>query len=632
MPGINFYGYFRGASDPHITVLQKAMQAACTLETHTAKIDYQAEGSVLGWSAYEVYPLRRMDEGDLVLWLDGRIYGKTDAEIQKELAGLAQGIFGAWGSSQDRLRSWMLSTDGEFVVAAHHKPTGRWAFWNDVFSRLPLYQYRTDRGIVLSRNIQYMAALREPKQYDRMAIAQFFLFDFAMGRRTFLEGVERIPTATLIRVDPKASETATETLHVLNFERKDHADKSIDENARRIAELFVSGCRNRILPGDSPVMCISGGMDSRAVAAGLKKAGVEYPALSWLDFRGVSAPEVKIAEQVARTLGVSWTRFELRPALGKDLLEALRFKLGQVYLSSAHLHQHHRNAMKLGGPRTVYITGSGGDRINHDMRPPRLLTRDDELAETIFEYARLSGRGDLLMEDISRLTGLSTDEILHELNRELQSYPERESNQKYVHFIFHGQSIKRHHEGDDRVRNFFWSTAPYWSVPLFLYMSHCPDDQKKNHALYARYLRELHPTLGSIERVINRRAYSIPIGVVEPEYQEPKPTVWRTIYRPIKRSWKRIRRVFIPSTQPTGPRLFVHPSDLLECMRVQAASSAAVRATLSAEAIGEILANAGRYSAEGIAVLFTVMSAVEYMSEGRSTIEQFQDKVMDTYA
>lgn len=631
MPGINFYGYFRGSSDPHSTVLQKAMQAACTLETHTAKIDYQAEGSVLGWSRYEVYPLRRMDEGDLVLWLDGRIYGKTDGEIQKELVGLAQGIFGAWGSSQDRLRSWMLSTDGEFVVAAHHKPTGRWAFWNDIFSRLPLYQYRTDRGIAVSRNIQYMAALREPKQYDRMAMAQFFLFDFAMGRRTFLEGVERIPTATLIRVDPKASEAAIEPLHILNFERKDHAGKSIDENARRIAELFVSGCRNRILPGDSPVMCLSGGMDSRAVAAGLKKAGVEYPALSWLDFRGVSAPEVKIAEQVARTLGVPWTRFELRPALGKDLLEALRFKLGQVYLSSAHLHQHHRNAMKLGGPRTVYITGSGGDRINHDMRPPRLLARDDELAETIFEYARLSGRGDLLMEDISRLTGLSIDEILHELNRELRSYPEQESNQKYVHFIFHGQSIKRHHEGDDRVRNFFWSTAPYWSVPLFLYMSQCPDDQKKNHALYSRYLRELHPTLGSIERVINRRAYSIPIGYMEPEYREPKPTIWRTVYRPIKRSWKRIRRIFIPSTQPTGPRPFVHPSDLLECMRVQAASCAAVGATLSADAIGEILSNAGRYSAEGIAVLFTVMSAIEYMSEGRSTIEQFQDKVLDTY-
>ena len=180
MPGIALLCCLDGPVDGSRPKFQQALQSACLFDDYAARIDFQDSRTLVGSACYPAYPLCRMESPELVVWLDGRIYGIAESRLQSELLPLVEEVFRNWGSRQDRLGSWMLSTDGEFVLVAHHKPTGRWACWNDLCCRLPLYLYRESACLALSRNIHVVSALAEPRRFDLMAIAQFLLFDFAL--------------------------------------------------------------------------------------------------------------------------------------------------------------------------------------------------------------------------------------------------------------------------------------------------------------------------------------------------------------------------------------------------------------------------------------------------------------------
>jgi asparagine synthase (glutamine-hydrolysing) len=633
MPGIALVSSLDGSVGPSRPKFQQALQSACLFDDYTARIDFEDSRTLVGSACYPAYPLSRMENPELEVWLEGRIYNIATTRLQPELLSLVEGVFRNWDSRQDRLAAWLPAADGDFVLLARHKPTGRWVCWNDLCCRLPLYLYRQSSRLVVSRNIQVVSALAEPRRFDRMAIAQFLLFDFALETRTFLENVQRVPAATLLRIEPKAGQVHSERLHSLNFETKEHAGKSLEYNARQIAERLTEACARRANAGGAVVVSLSGGLDSRVVAAGLKNAGVDFQALTWIDARRVAALEARIAEQVARTLDIPWRLFELRPAVGRDLLEVLRIKLGQVYLVSAHLLQHLRNARQLGGPGMTYMTGNGGDHLHQDLRPAPPIRSRDQLVQILLGPRYRAGRGDLSLETIARLTGLSSDDIVGEIDQVLSQYPERDLNQKYVHFHLSGHYFKRYHEGDDRNRSFFWSASPFWSMPLFVYMCNCPDDQKKRHRLYARYLAELNPDLGRIDRVPNHLGHTLPIGAPEPGSTRSPFGIPESLWRPMKTAWKRIRRRIIPSTGTLPrPQDFVHHPALLECLRKQAADNPAVAATLSEPALADILSRPERYNGEAIGLLITITSMLEYVSGANSSLLPFADSILDSYA
>jgi asparagine synthase (glutamine-hydrolysing) len=632
MPGISLLCCLDGPVDGTRPKFQQALQSACLFDDYAARIDFQDSRTLVGSACYPAYPLCRMESPEMVVWLDGRIYGIAESRLQSELLSLAGEVFRNWGSRQDRLGSWMLSTDSEFVLVAHHKPTGRWACWNDLCCRLPLYLYRESACLALSRNIHVVSALAEPRRFDRMAIAQFLLFDFSLETRTFLENVQRVPAATLVRIDPKSGQVHSECLNPLNFETKEHAGKSLDRNAREIAERFTQACALRENAGRSTVVSLSGGLDSRVVAAGLKKAGVDFQALTWIDSRQRAALEVRIAEQVARTLDIPWRLFELKPAVGRDLFEVLRIKLGQIYLASAHLLQHLRNARELGGPGMTYMTGNGGDHLHQDLRPVHPIRSRHQLVQTLLGPQYRASRGDLSVETVARLTGFSPGDILGELDQVVFRYPEQDINQKYIHFHLSGYYFKRYHEGDDRNRSFFWSTSPFWSTPLFVYLCNCPDNQKKGHRLYSRYLAELDPDLGRINRVPNNQPCTLPIGAPEPGCTPSPMGIPKTVWQPMKAAWKRIRRRVIPTTGSTPrPQGYVHYPTLLDCLRKQVEENPVVQNTLSGPVLGDILAHSDQYNGEAIGLLVTITSMLEYVSDGTSSILSFADAILDSY-
>ncbi len=110
------------------------------------------------------------------------------------------------------------------------------AIINDALGRLPMYYYKADGQLLISREIRFISTLINIKKFDKMAIAQYLLFGYSLGKRTLLENISRLEAATLINLNNFAIEL--KYIHRFNFEDKKYKERTIEENANHLVEAF----------------------------------------------------------------------------------------------------------------------------------------------------------------------------------------------------------------------------------------------------------------------------------------------------------------------------------------------------------------------------------------------------------
>jgi len=178
-----------------------------------------------------------------------------------------------------------------------------------------------------------------------------------------------------------------------------------------------------------------------------------------------------------------------------------------------------------------------------------------------------------------------------------------------VHFLVFERGFKWLFEGEDRNRHFFWSTAPFYGRQVFTRAMRCPANLKANYLVYRLFMEALGPSLVDVE--------STTVG--------PSLRFWRN---PFTQAARRLRRRIGHLTRlavrgrpapPADPSL---SREFLTCLREQLASSAAVASYLSVPRLTPSLEHIGLTQ---LHMLFTVTSAIEYFTTGKSTLERYQD-------
>ena len=170
----------------------------------------------------------------------------------------------------------MGKTDGDFVALLYHKETRDIVIVNDIFGRLPLYCYQTTDKLIVSRELRFIAHVMDRKRFDRMAVAQQLLIGYPLGKRTLLENIDRLPPATCIRISTARSRIHIAQVCRFSCESKSDGHASVKENARELTALFSRSCAARAVPIAQNVISLSGGFDSRAIAACFHKLGIPF--------------------------------------------------------------------------------------------------------------------------------------------------------------------------------------------------------------------------------------------------------------------------------------------------------------------------------------------------------------------
>lgn len=612
MPGISLLITFHDKTKQIETAFIKSLDSVLHLERYTKRILF-CEGNVfLGCTGYEDYPVSTFTAHGFHFIVEGNVYNKSKEDLETELPELAHNLFQNREKGKALLREWLFRSDGEFVVCIRHESSGNIFLFNDLLGHLPLYYAITKEHLLISREAGFIQSYSSPITLDRTAIAEYLVFAFPLGDRTLFENVRCLKPASLLHYTPGVHEIAIDSLHQLNFEEKQYRDRPLNENMEKSITLFEKACRDRANMHGSyrNILSLSGGLDSRAIAAGLKRSGIPFEGVTFLDHRGLSRYDAEIARQVAESFHIPWESVELQPADGNDTLNLLRIKQGLNYSSTRFFIPFMRKIDALYGPKFNNYNGSTG-MILRDYRPAKMLKNlEDMIGFILSKGGRYCMQWLFSIHEAARLTGVSEQEILDDLAREILSYPEKSFNQKYVHFTFSGYCFRWHYEGTDMQRNFFWTHTPLESTPFFLYVMNCNDEQKKYYAFYREFLTRLAPES---------------IDIPNASWKAPIHSKRALLKFALRSQFNRM-----PSIVKVALRvLFRHPpgyspdSAMMRCFNEQIQrNSSEIGRYLDRTILAD---SAGKFSRIEFDTIFTITSLIELVSTGNSSLRDYAD-------
>jgi len=574
---------------------------------YQSRVVYRDENVVLAVTDHPKYPVSVISTSCYLILLEGFISGLSGREAEKHLLTLAEAIFDE-GREDDSIREWLLLHGGDYVLVMHEKKSGRWVCLNDVLARLPLYFY-SNRGLTcLSREIRVLADIAGLSEMDRIGLAQYLLFGFPLGSRTILEGVDRLPPATLLTCSRTKKEELRRSLFIFNFDNKRSSD-NLEDEAEYLARLFIDACGDLIksFPGSTPVLSLSGGLDSRTVAAGMKHAGIECHGVTYEDALGTAARDVVYAEQLAQKLNIGWKKISLSKPTVKDIIRLVGCRGGMNSTAMAFYVPFLEEIRGIYGGDILYLTGDGGDKTLPKMRPSRRISSADALTRYLVD------RHDIMsVESVTELLGVSADDIRQSIFECITKYPENDFGNSYVHFMIYERGIKWLFEGEDRNRCFVPAATPFYSLGFFREAMSCPDRYKKNHRLYGEFLKILSAEAAALIDM-NRMA-----PVDSGRYRRKEAVFnWFSRYPGFSRRLK--YRLAAPPSYDRNSSAVIYVDEMAD-------QSGCIKEIFDIARLKAICQSPGNISRTAFDNLLTLVNASILYGEGKQTLEAYTER------
>lgn len=491
MPGIGLYCSYDRISADQMRTLRGASKLMEANDRYSTQEIYAGNHIYLSFTAYPQYPSVNIETEGRLIFVEGAIYGKTQIALRKELSELAESLFNENdGDSSSSLREWLLSSDGEYVLVFIDKSSGRLVVVNDSMGRLPLFFSERSDSISISREQKFIIRASARSKLDPLGIAEYLVFGFNLAGRTMTDGVTRFEPATMVRFLPSRRSMDMRTLHEWVFGDDVDQKSDVTEHARNLADRFIVATRNRIdaFPSFTPLLGLSGGLDSRAVLAGLLRTGVEFSAHTNLRSVRRSSGDMSVAEELVKVMVCDWRPYILPPETLGAFIEVVRNQDGANSSIMAVALESFKLLGQDYGYDTLYFTGDGGGNVMYPVLPSKALTSIDDLVKitalTTHEFhPRVA----------SRLLRIGSADLIDAIGTALENFPEANYDWKYGHYKIFGRAFRFIMEGEDRVRFYFWLGAPFWDIDILRLTMSIPNDYKNRFTLYTEFLKCLDP-------------------------------------------------------------------------------------------------------------------------------------------
>ena len=436
----------------------------------------------VGWNTYNEYPISNFNYLNYEIIIEGRIYDKSESELKIEIEELIDCI--NENEFKIELTKWIEKTDGDFIISIVDKTNDKLFVFNDIFGRLPLYYKKGLNRICISRHLKFITDVENEFDFDKLALSQNLLLGYMLGERTLFSDIKQLRPASLLIVNGEKLNVSI--LRQFNFEIRDHAANDFKSNLTELDRLFSKACKDRFKNGKKNIVTLSGGLDSRMVAACMHKNNIAFEAATISYTTGYANEEISIAKQLSHLLNSKFNLFDIRPPKGADVLELLKLKEGMNSLATAPIIPFYRKIEADFWKDINFITGDNGDKLIFTIDKPFNRFKDlEQLANFIVKEHSV-----IPLETVVSLLGTSKETIINEIKSVLNSFPEDDLVQKYIHFRIIEKPFKYAFQGEDRHRYYFWSMTPFWSTHFFNYIMNCSDESKIKHKLFGELIKK----------------------------------------------------------------------------------------------------------------------------------------------
>ena len=192
---------------------------------------------------------------------------------------------------------------GNFVIAVYNKQDHILRIYNDHFSSKAIYYLKNGNDFYFCSEIKGLLPVgKTVKTLNRLALIDIFALGYVCGNKTLVKEIERLPAGSYIKYGVSESKLEVKSYYEMDNGTLDLTEAELIEELKEAFFKAVDRIlRTTVDNGYKPLITLSGGLDSRAVAAAGKKLG--YSPLFTLNFSESDSEEDIYAKKVARALG-----------------------------------------------------------------------------------------------------------------------------------------------------------------------------------------------------------------------------------------------------------------------------------------------------------------------------------------
>ena len=394
-------------------------------------------------------------------------------EYGEDFAGRLNGAFVA--AIWDTMRRWLLIVNDRFGLQSL------------------CYTWQDNRLLFAGRAIAFLNDPGFTPRLDLTGMVQYLSFEHLLGDQTLLEGVRLLPPASLLiwREGQPSLRSYWEFQYPAQCPYRGKAEL-IEE-----WEHYFRQAIERQLRGEDTVgVLLSGGMDSRAVLAGIGRRS--FPVHTFT-FGILGCDDDRLAREVAAVSGAHHHFFELRPDYLLQVVEE-GVRLTDGMKSCVHMHvlaplpqvaQHVR----------VLFTGSLGDSLMGTHLTRDMLAIHDRalLAKVLFQRYNSAFRE-------SELANLFTDTLYPQVQGEafdsfrealLKSRSNLSANVR-EHYSIRQNDRRWILEGQRLLRSQTVVRTPFYDTDLVDFMLTVPPGWRLEGYLYKQAFAKAFPTLAKV--------------------------------------------------------------------------------------------------------------------------------------
>jgi asparagine synthase (glutamine-hydrolysing) len=439
------------------------------------------------------YPWKQAESGGFRCYYKGTFFRGTDvlsdSEVVREVIGQGSGV-----PEVDRLREVAARTIGEFCIVI--ETDARLFCISDRIRSVPLFYATVQDRIIVSDDANIIRSALHPA-LDPESAAEFLVTGYVTGEGTLFQGLRQTNAGEILVLDKR-----TGSVHTTPYYRYLHGDyyqedgtalmNVLDEILYRAFERLMASTAGR---GQQIVVPLSGGLDSRIIAAMLRIVGAKD--VVCYNYGHPINRESRASQKVAEALEYPWHFIEYTQDAWEECYTSPEMRTYQKYSGNLASQPHIQDffavrTLKAEGivqDNAVFVPGHAGDMLSGSHIPASYQKDGNYSQEKVIDdlltkhYSLLgwnhNGLRSLYSQKIARGCG---DIRVHDNDSCANALEYFDFYERQAKFIVNAV----------RVYEFFgysWS-LPFWDAELIDFYLHVPLHHRIGQKLYKRYARE----------------------------------------------------------------------------------------------------------------------------------------------
>ena len=204
--------------------------------------------------------------------------------------------------------------NGQFCACVYDHKRSSTRLISDRYGTYPVYYTVNNNRLLFATEVKALLKDNVKKQIDFHAIAELFSFGHLFGAKTMFEHISLVPAGSIVHYDGRAIDITQYWTYPYSediYRKRTAARKEDLEFQEQLAQVLTLAAKRQSSHADQILLSLSGGIDSRYVAALYHHIGLR--GLPNFTMGPDDNEDQKYATQVASVLGFPHYKFAIKP-------------------------------------------------------------------------------------------------------------------------------------------------------------------------------------------------------------------------------------------------------------------------------------------------------------------------------